>query len=336
MGGRDEARVSNNDELREEIVRLGPWHLRIQVNPEMSTDVWLEVPPETQPDYGRIEFGNPRDQWVSDLLRIYPNGLEGRSVLDCACNCGAYLFWVKELGAGRCFGFDVREHWIKQARFLLERREGPKDDIDFAVCDLYDLPSLGLEPFDIVLFNGIFYHVPDPVRGVKLVADLTNELIQISTSTRHDREDGMLVADTESDQWLMYGTHGLNWFPTGPDVMGRILRWAGFPETRLVRSFEATPKFGRMQVVASKDAALLADYKPPPADVYKRPIVRQYLMRQGMVPEQILDNGDRVLAFVRDGADRKALLFTVVKDAVTSTQTFANRRAALEALGLRG
>jgi hypothetical protein len=30
------------------------------------------------------------------------------------------------------------------------------------VLDLYDLPTLGLEPFDITIFAGIFYHLPDP------------------------------------------------------------------------------------------------------------------------------------------------------------------------------
>ena len=393
-------------QLREEIVRLGPWHLRVEVTPEVSTGVWLEVPPETQPEsHGRIEFGNPRNRWMADMLRIYPNGLEGRSVLDCACNCGAYLFWAKELGAGKCFGFDVREHWINQARFLLEHREGPKDDVSFAVCDLYDLPQLELDPFDVTLFNGIFYHVPDPMRGVKIVADLTRELIQISTSTRHDLPDGVLAADTESDEWLMYGVYGLNWLPTGPDVMSRILRWAQFPETRLVRSFEATPRFGRMQVVASKDPHLLEGYRPPEPEAYKRPIVRQYLKALGrgaedtraairssfdeavelhgalggtdegtapgsnsvvkgrdaveenilghvlsferydVEPEQVLDNEDRVLAFIREhgvqrsgeALDRRsAILFSFAGDSLIRMDVHTDRVQALEALGLRG
>ena len=74
------------------------------------------------------------------LGAIFPRGLEGRTVMDCACNCGAYLFWSKEPGAGECFGFDAREHWIAQARFLAEHRTQPSDGMRFEVCDLYDLP----------------------------------------------------------------------------------------------------------------------------------------------------------------------------------------------------
>ncbi len=62
-------------------------------------------------------------------------------MLDCACNCGAYLFWAKDEGAGRCRGFDVRAHWIDQARFLQRHRQGPNEDMRFEVMDLMDLPD---------------------------------------------------------------------------------------------------------------------------------------------------------------------------------------------------
>ena len=46
------------------------------------------------------------------------------------------------------------------------------EDIDFEVPRLYDLPERELEPFDITLFNGIFYHLPEPVGGLRIAADL--------------------------------------------------------------------------------------------------------------------------------------------------------------------
>ena len=115
-----------SSELKEEIIRLGPWHLDVQVTPELSSSTFLDAPEGT---YGsdQISFINPRDPWQRMMKTIYPDGLEGRSFLDCACNCGGYSFWTKELGAGFCLGFDVREHWIRQAEFLLENREWPSD-----------------------------------------------------------------------------------------------------------------------------------------------------------------------------------------------------------------
>jgi len=97
-------------------------------------------------------------------------------VLDCACNAGGHLLEAKRQGAGRCFGFDVREHWIEQARFLARHRAAPRDGMRFEVQDLYELPRLGLDRFDVTLFNGIFYHVPEPLAALRVAADLTGDV----------------------------------------------------------------------------------------------------------------------------------------------------------------
>ena len=244
-------------DLRTEIIRLGPWHLDVQVTPEISTRVFLEAPKETYPSsFGTISFLNPRQSFYALLHKIYPEGLAGRSFLDCACNCGAYSFWAKELGASQCFGFDVRKHWIDQAHFLAVHRTWPSDGIRFEVCDLYNLPQLGLQPFDITIFKGIFYHLPDPITGLKITADLTKELIILNTATRNGLPDGMLAVSEEPRVPVMSGVHGLNWFPTGPEVLTRILKWMGFTETRLIYWLTATADqpaaLGRLEMIAAR------------------------------------------------------------------------------------
>jgi tRNA (mo5U34)-methyltransferase len=254
-------------DLREEIIRLGPWHIEIDVTPELSTRVWLEAAPEGwESSFGPVQFRTTKESFQRRLRLLYPDGLEGRSVLDCGCNCGAFLFWAKEMGAGECFGIDVREHWIEQAHFLVAHRDAPTDEMQFEVADLYDLPNMGLEPFDIVLFNGLFYHLPDPVTGVRIAADLTRELMDIETATRNDQPDGLLVAGEESREEAMSGVYGLHWLPTGPAVLARILRWAGFVETHPISwRQEVSPGMGRFQMIASKKAGLLEpfDRMPP-------------------------------------------------------------------------
>jgi hypothetical protein len=176
-------------------------------------------------------------------------------VLDCACNCGYFLFWSKEVGAGECLGFDAREHWIRQARFLAEHRTEPSENMRFEVCDLYDLPALDPGRFDVTFFNGIFYHLPDPISGLKLAADRTDELLVLNTATMAGRPDGALVADDESPTQLMSGLYGLNWFPTGPRVLTRVLGWLGFTEVRC--SAWRTPpnqseRLGRIELLAAR------------------------------------------------------------------------------------
>jgi hypothetical protein len=142
---------------------------------------------------------------------------------------------------------------------LAEHRQWPSEGIRFQVSDLYDLPKLELEPFDVTLFKGIFYHLPDPITGVKIAADLTRELLILNTAVRTDLPDGMLAAATESPAKAMSGVYGLNWFPTGPEVLTRILHWLGFSETRVMywRKHADQPGQGRIQIAASREAGLL-------------------------------------------------------------------------------
>lgn len=252
--------------LKEQIVKLGPWHLEVEVTPGITTRAWLEAGGDPDSERGSSHFQSGGPAFKQMLGDLYPGGLEGRSVLDCACNCGAYLLWAREEGAGRCFGFDVREHWIRQARFLRDNR--PADgEVGLEVLDLYDLPGLGLEAFDVTLFNGIFYHLPEPVGGMRIAAELTRELLMVDTATRSEREDGALVAGFESREELMSGVHGLMWRPTGPMVMDRIFKFLGFEETHVLRwRKETNPGWGRLTMLAARTPGLLEPLRERAAD----------------------------------------------------------------------
>jgi len=250
--------------LREEIIRLGPWHLDVQVTADLSTGAYLTAA-QADPDplHGRVSFIRPREAFQALMRKIYPEGLRHRSVLDCACNCGGYVFWCSELGASTGFGFDIREHWIRQARFLADHRPPTSTVIDFEVCDLYDLPKRGLPPFDITIFKGIFYHLPDPIGGLRIAADLTREILILNTATRLGLPDGLLAVSEENREQLMSGIYGLNWFPTGPDVLRRILLWMGFRE--VVCTWNQTQPgenqaqhLGRIEMVAARQEGMLA------------------------------------------------------------------------------
>jgi SAM-dependent methyltransferase len=258
--------------LREEIIRLGPWHFDIEVAHGLTTAVSLEAPPETYPEsFGEVSFQDIRVEHRVHLKNLYPDGLDGRTVLDCACNSGGYLFWSRELGAGRCFGFDAREHWIRQARFIQEHRPDA-GDMQFEVIDLYDLPERGLEPFDLTIFKGIFYHLPDPVRGLKIAADLTKEALILDTNSRAGQPDGLLAVQEEGVDALMLGIHGLNWHPTGPGTIIQILQWAGFVDFHVMRwAREYEPGVGRFGMVASKKEGLLDHWKSKQVDARDRP-----------------------------------------------------------------
>jgi tRNA (mo5U34)-methyltransferase len=257
LGGGRRARSAR---LRDEILRLGPWSQDVEVAPGLTTAVSREAPEagDSTP-LGNLTIRRDHDRFVGMLKDVYPDGLAGRRVLDCACNCGVYVFWASEVGAGASFGFDVREHWIDQARFLARER-WPEADSEFEVRDLYDLPDRGLDPFDITVFKSIFYHLPDPVTGLRIAADLTRELLILNTAVVDGRE-GALIVNPESDVELLSGVHRLAWLPTGPGVLRHILEWCGFPHTRL--SLQLPPLDGnraRIELLAARDEGVFCHY----------------------------------------------------------------------------
>lgn len=259
--------------LREAVVRLGPWHHDVEVAPGVST---TGVRSAADPDH-RFEQHYSPDLMMRRLLgSLYPRGLEGRSFLDCACNSGGHSIAAARHGAGRGFAFDARQHWVDQAQFLARHSGAP--DLRVRRCELGDLPRLGLEPFDVTLFAGIFYHLPDPVSGLKIAADLTRELLIVNTAVL-PRRDPALVLNLESDTHVLSGVDRVAWLPTGPKVIQELLAWCGFKHSR-IDLYWTYNRIGwkRLQILAARDEKVFADYDRVRPDAIAPPT----LLRRGL------------------------------------------------------
>ncbi|MCM2255959.1 MAG: class I SAM-dependent methyltransferase [Vicinamibacteria bacterium] len=282
----DQERPLDDEALRQGLVDLHPWHMKVQVTPGLSTEWVMGLPKEQLPpcDHTPTRPSDSAPWFKAAMKALYPDGLEGKRVLDCACNCGGFCFWAKELGAAETFGFDAREHWIRQARFLKRHRPWASEGMRFEVLDLGEVPALGLRPFDITIFRGILYHLPDPWGGLKIAADLTDEVLVLGTATLwlFDPEpgQGLLIAGNENTASYLSGVAGPNWHPSGPKVLKQMLKALGFVETRILMDRRppsppdplalADPKRwpevrrkqkGRLTMIASKLAGRLAPLK---------------------------------------------------------------------------
>lgn len=270
--------------MRDAIVALAPWHHDIEVAPGVWTRAAAaEVLGEAATETGAARGATTRPVEETELLlrAIFPEGLDGRSVLDCACNAGGRLFGAASAGAGSGFGFDVREHWIAQARFLAQHL--PAAGLEFDVLDLHDLPAQNRGRFDVCFFSGILYHLPDPVAGLRIAADHTRELLVLNTATSAQRGQG-LVLNQESDELPVSGVDRLAWLPTR-DVLQPMLEWCGLPHVRVVwevAQAEFAPRgWGRLLLVAAREAGTLENLEAgsPPQSSRARPSVRRRLRR---------------------------------------------------------
>ncbi len=256
--------VLNREELASKILEMRPWHHDIELFDDFSTGLVFsetrKLPKEENDDVTLI---SPRKKFMRQVNALFPEGMANKSFLDCACNGGGYCFWAREKDVERAVGFDVREHWIEQAKFVQENRTAfPTDRIEFQVMDLYDVPKHDFGTFDMTYFSGLFYHLPDPVTGLKIAADLTTDVLVLNTALLLDPDNprGMTLA-MESRTKVMSGVHELAWFPNGKETLRDILLWLGFKDLKVGMFNESNArKRGRIEILAGREAGRLDNF----------------------------------------------------------------------------
>ena len=113
-------------------------------------------------------------QWMS-----LPNDLRGRRVLEIGSCDGFFTVELARRGAD-VVAIDYQPK-TQTGFWVTEAISGIK--VEFHCANIYDIPALNLGTFDIVLFMGVLYHLPDPYRSLVLLAD-------------HCKEGGRLFLET--------------------------------------------------------------------------------------------------------------------------------------------
>ena len=111
---------------------------------------------------------NDLDSTATEILQSL--SLSEKSVAHLCCNNGRELISIKNLGAGRCIGFDISEGFLNQAK---ELNQIAKRDCEFIQSDLYEIPDQFNESFDLVIFTiGAFCWLPTINQCFEKVASL--------------------------------------------------------------------------------------------------------------------------------------------------------------------
>jgi SAM-dependent methyltransferase len=101
---------------------------------------------------------------LADL--VFPETLEGKTVLDVGCYYGYFLHQAVERGAVRAVGLEPDARRFHVARTLAPLWNGRIEVRQTTIEEL--APG---ETFDYVLFLRVLHHVADPIRAMQAVAD---------------------------------------------------------------------------------------------------------------------------------------------------------------------
>ncbi len=168
-----------------------------------------------------------------------PPSLSGKSVLDVGAWDGFFSFEAERRGAERVVALDPAcwrdpawgpDGWGTQRGFNLARRAlgSAVEDIDI---DLLDIAPETLGMFDLVLFLGVLYHLPDPWPYLARAASVASERIIIETHADFIDLRRPAIAYYPGDE---IDGDPSNWWGPNPAMLTSKLRELGFARIDVV------------------------------------------------------------------------------------------------------
>jgi ubiquinone/menaquinone biosynthesis C-methylase UbiE len=124
-------------------------------------------------------------------------GLQGKSVVQLACNNGREIISVKKAGAARCVGFDISDQFIAQGQKLVA---ASGVEVELVRSSVYDIPHSYDGQFDVVYITiGALGWMPDLVEFFNIVTRLMKPVAQVFIYEMHpilnmfDPDTGLVV-----------------------------------------------------------------------------------------------------------------------------------------------
>lgn len=132
-----------------------------------------------------------------ELSLINDLEITGQSIAHFCCNNGVELMSFKNMGAGRCVGFDISDAAIQEAQ---NRADKFDIDCEFIQTDIYEIPDSYRNSFDIVYISiGCLGWMPGIKRFFGKVAELLNESGQLFIYESHPFSEMLPADDVEHE-----------------------------------------------------------------------------------------------------------------------------------------
>ncbi|MCA8963383.1 MAG: methyltransferase domain-containing protein [Planctomycetes bacterium] len=173
----------DSDAIEREVRRLAPWYYRWDLR-GVRTD---STPPCDDQGHRQVACPPIRDGFW-----------RGKTVLDVACNEGAYGIGALGHGAASLVGFDSRAANVEKARFVAEVLGHADAMFDQHTCDSW-IAAYPDRTFDVVMLCGILYHLRDPARTIADYCTIAREWVFVTCCVHGDEQDGYTwTSETEN------------------------------------------------------------------------------------------------------------------------------------------
>jgi tRNA (mo5U34)-methyltransferase len=231
-----------------------------RLHPDDTTPPGLRYAPPPPPDdlrelrrrvYSRrwwhtIDLGHgivtPGEDNTPDKLRRVrlPRRLRGLSVLDIGAYDGFFSFEAERRGAARVVAAD-RFAWIRGGMTSKEgfdlARSALRSRVEDVMIAVEDITLVALGTFDLVLFLGVLYHAPDPLRYLRNARSVCRG--QLILETHIDALDYPLPAAVFYPGTTLNNDASNFWGPN-PAAVEAMLREAGFRRIQQVCVYSGT------------------------------------------------------------------------------------------------
>jgi tRNA (mo5U34)-methyltransferase len=155
---RPEAGIPNQKEAEELVASVATWHQRFEIAP------------------GVITPGSYTPNFLLDKLQL-PDDLTGRRVLDIGPSDGFYSMSLRRRGA-EIVAVDYRPKDL-HGFGVMERISGL--DFDYRQANLYDITPAAFGRFDVVVFFGVLYHLPDMMKALSIIRSVCSGRLFLET-----------------------------------------------------------------------------------------------------------------------------------------------------------
>jgi SAM-dependent methyltransferase len=160
--------MMSDEVIREKIDSFPSWHFAFDLNGNLTKkysyrQVWR------------------KEYFFDPLVELLGGSLEGKRVLDLACNAGYWSWCAIEAGCDYILGIDYEQMHIEQSTFVFEVKEVDKSRYDLIAGDIFatDLTQFGT--FDVVLCPGLMYHITKPMELLEKISAVNSDLLMIDT-----------------------------------------------------------------------------------------------------------------------------------------------------------